>query len=133
MQPMPDLETLNPDCAPPLLGPYSPMVRVGSMIWGSAIAGVDPQTGELAGPDVFNQAAQIIKNVSAMLETANSGLDHVVSVNVFLKQVDDFEGLNAAYRAGFRGHAPTRSVVVVSDLPKSGAVLTMNYVAVTKD
>lgn len=39
---MTDLEILRPSCAPIPIGPYSPMTRAGNMIWGSALAGVNP-------------------------------------------------------------------------------------------
>jgi len=54
-------------------------------------------------------------------------------VNVFLKNAADFEDMNRAYRESFGSHLPARTAITVSDLPKQGALLTMNLTAVTKD
>ena len=51
----------------------------------------------------------------------------------FLKNVADFEDMNRAYREAFANHSPARTVVAVSELPKQGALMTMNLTAVTQD
>jgi len=130
---MPNLEILTPEQGPLAIGPYSRMIKVGSMIWGSALAGVDPQTGQLVGPTVHLQTLAIIGLMKSMLESAGSDLDHVVSVTVFLKNMTDYEELNSAYIEGFGSHQPTRTVVSVTDVPKLYALLTMNFVAVTRE
>ncbi len=130
---MPELEVLRPSSAPPALGPYCPMIRVGNMIWGSALAGVDPATGKMVGDTPYLQTKQAIKLMSEMLEENNSDLNHVVSMTIFLKDMADFSELNRAFIEAFGDHKPTRSVVSVVDVPKQGAFLTMNFVAVTKD
>ena len=55
-----------------------------------------------------------------MLEGVGSDLDHVLHVNVFLKNVADFEEMNRAYREAFGNHLPARTAIAVSDLPKQG-------------
>jgi 2-iminobutanoate/2-iminopropanoate deaminase len=60
-------------------------------------------------------------------------MDHVMHVHVFLKNVDDFEEMNRAYSQEFGKHLPARTVIAIADLPKKGAVLTMNLSAVTRD
>ena len=128
---MPDLEILRPSSAPIPIGPYSPMIRVGNMIWGSALAGVDPTTGVLVGETTYEQTAQALRLISGMLEEVGLDLSRVVSMTVFLKDVADFAEMNRAYVVAFGDHQPTRSVVSVVDLPKAGARLTMNFVAVS--
>ena len=130
---MPNIEILQSPSAPPALGPYCPMIRVGNMIWGSALAGVDPATGSLVGDSPFEQAKQSLVLMKAMLEDNNSDLSHVVSMTIFLKNMSDFGELNRAFVEAFGEHPPTRSVVSVIDVPKPGALLTMNFVAVTTD
>ena len=130
---MATVEILRPSCAPLALGPYSPMIRVGNMIWGSALAGVDPATRLLAGDTVYLQTKQSLLLMKGMLESCDSDLNHVVSMTIFLKDMADFSELNRAYVEAFGNHQPTRSVVSVIDVPKPGALLTMNFVAVTKD
>ena len=113
------------------VGPYSRIAKVGEWITISGTAGVDPATGELAGPDVASQTTQILEGFEAMLASVGSNLDHIVHINVFLKSMDDFEAMNAAYATRMGHRRPARTTVAVTDLPKSGALLTMNLTAVT--
>jgi 2-iminobutanoate/2-iminopropanoate deaminase len=68
------VETLRPPNTPAPLGPYSHVTRAGQFITISAIAGMDPATGELAGPDVYSQAKQILSLVDSMLAYAGTDL-----------------------------------------------------------
>ena len=124
------VETFTPGNVMKPIGPYSHIARAGSFIAISGTAGVDPATGQLAGPDVYSQTRQIIRSFRTMLETVESDLDHVLHIHVFLKRIEDFEEMNRAYREEITGPLPARTVVAVADLPKPGALLTMNLTAV---
>jgi len=81
---MPRVQTQTPEGSPPPIGPYSHIATAGQTTTIGGVAGVDPATGELAGPDVASQARQILRSMRSMLESAGSDLDHIVHVNVFL-------------------------------------------------
>jgi len=125
------VESFTPDTAMEPIGPYSHITRAGRFIAISATAGVDPATGELAGPDAYAQTRQILKAFRAMLEGVGSNMNHVLHVHVFLRSIQDFDEMNRAYREEFGEHLPARSVIGVNELPKAGAVVTMNLTAVT--
>ena len=125
------VQTLTPGNVMKPIGPYSHIAVAGSFITISATAGVDPTTGQLAGPDAYSQARQILESFRTMLESVGSNLEHVLHVQVFLLDMEDFEELNRAYREVFSEHQPARTVIGVSALPKKGALLTMNLNAVT--
>jgi len=127
------VETFTPANVMKPIGPYSHIAKAGFFIAISGTAGVDPATGTFAGPDAYSQARQILRSLRSMLEGAGSDLDHVLHVNVFLKHAADFEEMNRAYRETFGNHLPARTAIIVSDLPKQGALLTMNLTAVTRD
>jgi 2-iminobutanoate/2-iminopropanoate deaminase len=129
---MPEVTTTTPTNTPAPIGPYSHVARVGQFITIGGTAGVDPATSGLAGDDVEAQTRQIIDNLKVMLESADSDLDHVVHVNVFLKDMADFEAMNGTYVERFGGHRPARTVIGVRELPKRGVLLTMNLTAVTR-
>lgn len=120
-----------PDLMKPI-GPYSHYTKAGDFISISAIAGVDPATGALAGDDVESQTAQILKAFKAILEEAGSDFAHVLHVNVFMTDIALFQRMNAVYVEHLGEHRPARSVFEVSALPKEGALLTMNATAVVK-
>ena len=129
---MPTVETSTPPNTPTPIGPYSHVARVGEFITIGGTAGVDPATGQLAGPDVGAQAAQILDSFKVMLESVGSDLEHVVHINVFLVEMADFDAMNAAYVAKMGAHRPARTVIGVRELPKPGLRLTMNLTAVTR-
>jgi 2-iminobutanoate/2-iminopropanoate deaminase len=68
-----------------------------------------------------------------MLQSVGSELDHVLHVNVFLKDMRDFDDMNRAYVEMMGDHRPARTVIGVNELPKPGVLLTMNLTAVTRD
>jgi 2-iminobutanoate/2-iminopropanoate deaminase len=127
------VETSTPPDTPAPIGPYSHIAKVGSFVTIGGTAGVDPASGELAGPDVFSQTTRILESFRVMLESVGSDLNHVVHVNVFLKDVRDFEEMNRAYVQTLEEHRPARTVIGVNDLPKPGALLTMNLTAVVRE
>lgn len=127
------VETSTPPNTPQPIGPYNHIAKVGPHITIGGTAGVDPATGQLAGPDIYTQARQILRSFRVMLASVNSDFAHVVHVNVFLKQMADFEEMNRAYVEEMGDHRPARTVIGVQELPKPGVLVTMNLTAVTRD
>jgi len=130
---MPTVETSTPASTPEPIGPYNHIAKAGTMITIGAAAGVTPATGQLAGDDVPSQTRQILDNFKVMLESVGSDLAHVVHINVFLKEMSDFEAMNTAYVEKMGDCRPARTVIGVRELPKPGVLLTMNLTAVTSD
>ena len=127
------VETLiSPDVMTPI-GPYSHIAKTNGLIMISAIAGVDPATGALAGDDIASQTRQIVKSFEVMLASVNSDLAHIMHVTVFLTDMENFKAMNDAYAVAMGDHCPARSAVAVSAVPKPGALVTMNLTAVEKD
>jgi 2-iminobutanoate/2-iminopropanoate deaminase len=129
----PAVETFTPPNTPNPIGPYQHIAKVGPFITIGGLAGFDPSTGQLAGPDIYSQAKQILESFRIMLESVGSDLEHVVHVNVFLKEMQDFDDMNRAYVDVMGSHRPARTVIGVRELPKPGVLLTMNLTAVTKE
>jgi len=127
------VETITPENTPIPIGPYNHIAKVGQFISIGGTAGVNPSTGQLAGADVYTQARQILKSFEIMLHSVDSDLSHVIHINVFLKDMRDFEEMNRAYIDMMGDHRPTRTVIGVAELPKPGVLLTMNLTAVTKE
>jgi 2-iminobutanoate/2-iminopropanoate deaminase len=127
------VETSTPPNTPIPIGPYNHIAKVGPFISIGGTAGVNPVSGQLAGPDVYSQAQQILESFRVMLQSVGSDLNHVIHVNVFLKDMRNFEEMNRAYVDIFGDHRPARTVIAVSELPKPGVLLTMNLTAVTRD
>jgi 2-iminobutanoate/2-iminopropanoate deaminase len=128
----PLVEVSTPPNTPIPIGPYNHIAKVGPFISIGGTAGVDPATGQLAGPDIAAQTRQILASFQIMLASVGSDLGHVLHVNIFLKDMRDFEAMNQAYIEMMGEYRPARTVVGVNELPKPGVLLTMNLTAVTK-
>ena len=123
------VETISPAGMFEPIGPYSHIAKAGPFITISGTPGVDPATSQLAGDDAYSQARQIVRNLRSMLAEVGASLSDVMHVHVFLKQVEDFQEMNRAYLEEFGAHQPARTVICIADLPKEGALMTMNLTA----
>jgi len=81
----------------------------------------------------YTQTKQILQSFAIMLESVDSDLNHVVHINIFLKDMRDFDRMNQAYSEMMGVHRPARTVIGVNELPKPGVLLTMNLTAVTRE
>jgi 2-iminobutanoate/2-iminopropanoate deaminase len=114
---------------PAPVGPYSPGVVVGNLVFVSGQAGREPGTGRIA-PDVEGQTEQVLKNIATILEAAGSGLPHVVRCGVFLVDMKTFPQMNEVYARAFGAHRPARTTVEVSGLPGAGLLVEIDAVAI---
>ncbi|SEN64248.1 RidA family protein [Lihuaxuella thermophila] len=121
------IETKN---APQAIGPYSQAIQVGDMIFTSGQIPLTPQ-GELVEADIEKQTHQVLQNVRAILEAAGSDLDHVVKTTLFIKDMNQFQQINAIYGEYFKDHQPARSCVEVARLPKD-VLIEMEVIAKKK-
>lgn len=110
------------DRAPSAIGPYSQAIKTGGLLFVSGQIPVDPATGEVVAGDVAAQTRQAIKNIIAILQSQNIGLENVVKATVFLTDMNDFPIVNQVYGEYFPQAAPSRSCVQVARLPKDVSV-----------
>jgi 2-iminobutanoate/2-iminopropanoate deaminase len=99
--------------APPPKGPYSPAVRAGGFIYVSGQTPRDPVSGALVGSDVATQTRQTLSNVQRLLAEAGATLGDVVSVIIYLTDVDDWATMNSVYTEFFTAPFPSRTAVGV--------------------
>lgn len=113
----------------PKAGPYSHVVRVGDLLFVSGQGGIDPSTGQTAGPTFTAQCRQALTNLRTILEEAGSGLPFVVKTTCFVTDPTAFADLNTIFAEYFPADPPTRAVPVVA-LPK-GLLFSIEVIAVT--
>lgn len=104
--------------APQAIGPYSQAVRANGFVFLSGQVAIDPATQQVITGDVAAQTERVLKNLSAVLRQAGSGLQQVVKTTVFLKNMADFAAMNEVYGRYFTSSPPARSTVEVARLPK---------------
>jgi 2-iminobutanoate/2-iminopropanoate deaminase len=114
--------------APAAIGPYSQAVIAGSTLYTSGQIALDPVTGQLVDGDVRAQAAQVMRNVQAVVEAAGYAMSDVVKTTIFLASMDDFATVNEIYGAAFSGEPPARSTVQAAQLPR-GALVEIDAIA----
>ncbi len=115
-------EVIATENAPGAIGPYSQAVKAGNMVFCSGQIPIDVTTGEFVSDDVAEQTTQVLKNLSAVLEAAGTGLNNVVKTTVFLADMNDFAAMNAIYAEFFSDNKPARATVQAARLPKDAKV-----------
>lgn len=110
------------DHAPKALGPYSQAIIANGFIFLSGQIAIDPKTGEINTGSTKEQTKQVLKNLTAVLESQGCSLNDVVKTTVFLKSMNDFQDMNGVYAEFFGETKPARATVEVSRLPKDVAV-----------
>ena len=112
------LKLTNTEKAPAAIGPYSQAVSFGDLLFTSGQIALDPATGEVVGTNIEEQALQVMKNISAILDANNIDFNNVIKTTCFLADMNDFTKFNEIYAKYFISK-PSRSCVAVKELPKS--------------
>lgn len=115
-------EIISTEKAPGAIGPYSQAVKTNGMVFCSGQIPIDPATGEFVSNDVAEQTEQVLKNLSAVLESAGTSLNNVVKTTVFLADMNDFGAMNEVYGKYFSDNKPARATVQAARLPRDARV-----------
>lgn len=103
--------------SPAPIGPYSPAVLAGNMLFVSGQVGKNPATGELMLSDIKTETKQVMENLEGILTDAGMGFSNIVKTTIFLTDMNDFASVNEVYGSFFTGDFPARETVQVSKLP----------------
>ena len=126
------MHSISTEKAPAAIGPYSQGVVVNGLLFASGQIALSPETGELVGSTIEEQAEQVMKNVGALLTAAGTDFDHVVKTTCFLEDIADFAKFNAVYAKSFGEKLPARSAVGIDKLPKV-ALIEVEVIASVED
>ena len=111
------IKTIATPNAPAAIGPYTQGKVVNGFLFASGQVALDPQTGEIVGTTIEEQAERVMKSVGAILEAAGTDFTKVVKTTCFLADMKDFAAFNAVYEKYFVSK-PARSCVAVRELPR---------------
>jgi 2-iminobutanoate/2-iminopropanoate deaminase len=125
------LTTVHTDKAPAAIGPYSQAIVANGFVYTAGQIALDAASGQIVGSGVAEQAEQVLKNLTAVLEASGSSWMNVVKTTVFLKDMRDFPTVNEVYARMVGEARPARSTVAVAGLPRDvlveiEAVATVN-------
>jgi 2-iminobutanoate/2-iminopropanoate deaminase len=112
---------VTPANSQPVIGPYSPGVISGNLVF---VSGQIPRdsNGKIVGDTIENATRVVLENLKNVLNAAGCAPSNVVKTTVFLQDLSDFEGMNKIYAAFFGDHRPARSTVQVAKLPAAARV-----------
>lgn len=96
-------------------GPYSLYVARESLVFVSGLLAVKGNGEEVTG-DVREETMVVLRNLGQVLRQAGSGLDRVLMVTVFLRDIGELAAFNEVYEEFFRPPFPARCVAGV-ELP----------------
>jgi len=114
--------------APAAVGPYSIAVSAGNTLYTSGQLPINPDTGNLVGDTVAEQAKQSLENLKTIIEKLGSNMMNLIKVNIYLTDMGSFSEFNDVYAEFFHDSFPARSCVEVSNLPK-GAQIEIEAIA----
>lgn len=113
------MKKVETNLAPAPVGPYNQAIIANGFVFTAGQIAINPESGILMiDASIADQTDQVLKNLQAVLEAANTSLTKVVKTMVFLQSMDDFGEMNEIYARYFKGVAPARSAVEVARLPK---------------
>ena len=116
------MQRVQTDQAPAAIGPYSQGIIASGFVFTAGQVPFDPASMQLVEGDIGTQTDQVMKNLGAILREAGADLSTVVKTTVFLRDMNDFVGMNVVYERHFGEHKPARSTVQVARLPRDVAV-----------
>src|SRR6202023_1425561 len=111
-------EIISTKDAPQAIGPYSQAIKANGFVFVSGQVAIDPATQQVITGDVAAQTDRVLRNLSEILEAAETGLGKVVCSTVSVKNMSDFSAMNTVYGKSFSTAPPARSTVEVARLPK---------------
>ena len=115
---MTKLKSIHTKNAPSAIGAYSQAVKAGGFMYVSGQIPLVPETMEIVSEDFSVQVKQVLENLKAIIVDSDSKLSEVVKLNVYLKDLTDFQSVNDAMSLVFDEPYPARAAVEVSRLPK---------------
>ncbi|NLM26511.1 MAG: RidA family protein [Firmicutes bacterium] len=122
------IKKVHTNMAPEAIGPYSQAVIVNDFVFTSGQIALNPETNEMEGTTIEEQAERVMKNLEAILTKAGSSLEKVVKTTCYLTDMEDFAAFNQVYAKYFITK-PARSCVAVKQLPKN-ALLEVEVIAI---
>ena len=72
------MEIVSTKNAPGAIGPYSQAIILNGVVYTSGQVPLSPETGEVVGTTIEEQAEQVMKNLGAVLEAAGSSYEKTV-------------------------------------------------------
>ena len=114
--------------ASPGVGHYSQAIVHGDRMYVSGLLPITPAGEKLGNRPFAEQVRQVFSNLKAILEEAGADTDSLLSVRVYITDIDYWAEFNALFASFMGAHKPARCVVPVPVL-HYGTALELEAVA----
>ncbi len=114
--------TIHTDNAPAAIGTYSQAIKVNNTVYLSGQIPLVPETMEMVSEDFTEQAHQVFKNLRAVCEAANGSTQHIVKLNIYLTDLNNFPLVNEVMAQYFSQPYPARAAIGINQLPKAALI-----------
>jgi len=108
--------------APAPIGPYSQAILANGMLFISGQCPINPKTGLLEMETIESATHLVMSNIEKLLYAAEMDFTHIVKCSIFLKDLGDFQKVNAIYATYFDSVPPARETVEVARLPLDASI-----------
>ncbi len=108
--------------APAPIGPYSQAILANGMLFISGQCPINPKTGLLEMETIESATHLVMSNIEKLLHAAEMDFTHIVKCSIFLKDLGDFQKVNAIYATYFDSVPPARETVQVARLPLDATI-----------
>ena len=98
-------------------GPYSQAIIHNGIIYVAGQGAVDPLTNEIKLGKIEEEAELGLENLRIILEEAGSSLDKVLTVTVYLLDIEEYARFNEVYKKYFKEDRPARTCIQAGSLP----------------
>ena len=116
-----ELEFLSSPSLPKAVGPYSCGTKFGSVILTSGQIAQDPVTGEME-TDIKKATMMVLNNLLAVVEAGGGAKESIARVEVYMKDLSEFDAFNEAYSEFFGEHKPARVTTQAGDLAEGATI-----------
>lgn len=110
------MQIVHTEDAPAPAGHYSQAIVHGGLVYVSGQLPVRPDRSPAPVGSIEEQTEQTLRNVAAVLDAADSALDRVLQMTIYVSDIELWAGVNAAYARVMGEHRPARAIVPIRDL-----------------
>ncbi len=127
-----EIRTVLTENAPLPGGHYSQAVVYNGLVFVSGQLSINPKTGEKMLGSIEEQTEQALKNVAEILRGADSDLDRVLKMTVYISDINLWAAVNQDYARVMGEHKPARAVIPTGEL-HYGFLIEIEAIAATYD
>jgi 2-iminobutanoate/2-iminopropanoate deaminase len=127
-----NMKKIQTDKAPTAVGHYSQGIAHNGLIFVSGQVATNPATGEKVVDSIEAQTEQALRNVEAILLAANSDLNHVLKMTIYVSGMEHWSAVNATYAKVLGAHRPARAIIPVGNFG-NGLLIEIEAVAAVKN